>query len=181
MQQEVPFMPNRTIYVADADLQLFEKAQSIAGGNLSAAVAQALRHFVEAQEKKVSGFEEVTVKVGKIAYTHKRFQGRLLSRARILEQDDTREVLYRVFLTPKGNLALHVRNTPNWNYWSSSKARRKYASPENWSQWSSYEEEEYRLEVYHSLEELEHNVPSELYEAVAQVINTPDGVEDLDI
>ena len=40
-------MPNRTIYVADVDLPIFEKAQKLAGDNLSAAIAQALHYFVE--------------------------------------------------------------------------------------------------------------------------------------
>src|SRR5690348_14808983 len=38
-------MPNKTIYVADSDLPLYEQAQAMAGGNLSAAIAQALRRF----------------------------------------------------------------------------------------------------------------------------------------
>jgi hypothetical protein len=33
-------MPNRTIYVADADLPIFEKAQELAGENLSATIAE---------------------------------------------------------------------------------------------------------------------------------------------
>ena len=47
-------MPNRTIYVADADLPIFEKAQKLAGDNLSAAIAQALHYFVEKEEAKMS-------------------------------------------------------------------------------------------------------------------------------
>jgi len=47
-------MPNRTIYVADADVPIFEKAQKLAGDNLSAAIAHALRSFVEREEARVS-------------------------------------------------------------------------------------------------------------------------------
>ena len=45
------------------------------------------------------------------------------------------------------------------------------------------EENEYRLEIYAGLDELEHNVPQELYEAVASVVqnNPTGGVEVLDI
>ncbi len=75
-------MPNRTIYVSDADLPLFERAQQL-GGNLSATIAQALRRYMEAQERKSAGFEEVRVKVGKIAYVQKRFMGRLLAKGRV--------------------------------------------------------------------------------------------------
>jgi len=35
-------MPNKTIYVSDNDLPLFERAPSLAGGNLSAAITQAV-------------------------------------------------------------------------------------------------------------------------------------------
>jgi EXLDI family protein len=195
MQQEVPSMPNRTIYVADADLPLFEKAQKLAGGNLSAAISEALRRFVEVQETKTSGFEEITVEVGKVAHFHKRFQGRLLAKGRVFEQHDTRKVSYNVYLTPKGNLAVYIRNTPNWNYWSGKGRKqqnwsKKSWSNEDWSQWSAEDwshwtndENEFRLEVYSSLEELEYNVPPEMYEAVAQILKvaSDDGVEVLDI
>ncbi len=200
MHKEVPSMPNRTIYIADADVPLFEQAQTLAGGNLSAAIAEALRQFVEAREAKVSGFEEITVEVGKIAHSHKRFQGRLLAKGRVFEQNETRKVSYNVYLTPKNNLAVYIRNTPNWNYWTDSKSKRKRRSNKGWGygDWTNPANEdwgygdwmnvtndknEYRLEVYSSLEELEYNVPPELYEAVAQVLRggDPDGVEVLDI
>ena len=35
-------MPNRTIYIADVDLTIFEKAQKLAGDNLCAAIAEEL-------------------------------------------------------------------------------------------------------------------------------------------
>src|ERR1700730_16544772 len=202
MQQEVPGMPNRTIYVADSDVSLFERAQTLAGGNLSAAIAEAIRRFVEAREKKVSGFEEITVEVGKLVHTHKRFQGRLLARAHIFEENEMRQLSYSVYLTPKGNLVVYSRNTPNWNYWSRGRRKQRNWSHEDWkkqdwSQWSnedwkkkdwsqwSNEESGYRLEVYGSLEDLEHNIPHELrelYEAVSQAVHgAPDSVEDLDI
>jgi hypothetical protein len=40
-------VPNKTIYVSDGDLQLFQRAQELAGGNLSAAISKALRRFVD--------------------------------------------------------------------------------------------------------------------------------------
>ena len=175
-------MPNRTIYVADADLPIFEKAQELAGDNLSATIAQALRRFVEIEDAKESGFEEVTVKVGKIAPSYKRFRGRLLAKGHVREQNDTREVLYRVYLTTKGNLALYVRNTPNWNYWSNPKSwSYRNHGHHDWTQWSQ-QDQEFRLEVYETVEQLQGNVPQELYEAVSQSLRGgPDGVEFLDI
>jgi EXLDI family protein len=58
-------MPNKTIYVSDSDLPLFERAQSLADGNLSAAIAQALREYVRAAEvARLHQYDSVTVSVG---------------------------------------------------------------------------------------------------------------------
>ena len=172
-------MPNRTIYVADTDLPTFEKAQELAGENLSATIAQALRRFVEAEEAKASGFEEITVKVGKITHSYKRFRGRLLAKGRVHNQNETRRTVYDVYQTVRGNLALYVRGAPNWEnpkIWSY-----KNWSHKDWSQWPNTDYE-FRLEVYETLDELKDNVPLELYEAVTQALKRdPDGVEYLDI
>ena len=229
-ERGLPAMPNRTIYVADADLPIFEKAQELAGDNLSATIAQALHRFVEAEEARGRGFEEVTVKVGKITHSYKRFRGRLLAKGRVREQNDfidnsfpgsitndatkkhgreqnnpwdisyditinkfgskakasehndARDISYRVYQTAKGKLALYVRNLPNWNYWSSpgSWSYRNYEH-RDWSYWPQ-EEQEFRFEVYDTVEQLAGNVPQELYETVIQALRgDPDGVEFLDI
>ena len=105
-------MPNRTIYVADADLPIFEKAQKLAGDNLSAAIAQALHYFVEKEEAKRSGFEEITVKVGKgRPYLTKQFRGRLLAKRRIRVQNGTRILTLVVYQTAKGRFAIYTKNT----------------------------------------------------------------------
>lgn len=183
-------MPNRTIYVADADLPTFEKAQELAGENLSATIAQALRRFVEAEEAKASGFEEVTVKVGKIAHSYKRFRGRLLAKGRVRDQNEMRRTVYDVYQTVKGKLALYVRGAPNWENaktWSYQNwPQRETWSYKNWSHkdWSQWPNRDYefRLEVYETLDELKDNVPLELYEAVVQALKgDPEGVEYLDI
>ena len=51
MNQEASEMPKRTIYVADADVPIFDKAQQLAGGNLSGAITEALRNFIKSREK----------------------------------------------------------------------------------------------------------------------------------
>ncbi len=187
-------------------MPIFEKAQELAGDNLSATIAQALHRFVEAAEARSKGFEEITVKVGKITHSYKRFRGRLLAKGHVREQNDSsdvsydvtinkfgskakasehngsRDVSYRVYQTAKGKLALYVKNLPNWNYWSNPKSwsYRNYEH-KDWSYWSP-EEQEYRFEIYDTLDQLAGNVPQELYEAVVQALrNDPDGVEFLDI
>ncbi len=175
-------MPNRTIYVADADLPIFEKAQRLAGGNLSATIVAALRRFVEREEARQAGFEEVTVRVGSTARLEKRFWGRLLVRGRMRtaptsRADDARIITYQVYRTRKGNLAVYIRESPDWSVWQDRSAWRRHRSW--WPQ-----DYDHRLEVYSTLEELQAHVPEELYEALTQVIHSEesdDGTEFLDI
>ena len=184
-------MPNRTIYVADADLQIFEKAQKLAGDNLSAAIAQALYAFVEREEAKRSGYEEITLKVGKgRPYLTKQFRGRVLAKRRIRVQNGTRILTIVVYQTAKGRFALYTKNTANWSDWSqSSKWSRKSTGDWNWDwdydssnyDWSSYfEDDERRLDVFDTLDELKENIPEELYESIAKYMGGED-VEILDI
>ena len=57
-------VPNKTIYVSDGDLPLYQRAQELAGGNLSAAIAAALRRYVDVEEGQREGFDEIIVRVG---------------------------------------------------------------------------------------------------------------------
>src|SRR5215471_9089290 len=184
-------MPNRTIYVADADLPIFEKAQKLAGDNLSAAIAQALHYFVEKEEAKRSGFEEITVKVGKgRPYLTKQFRGRLLAKRRIRVQNESRLLTLVVYQTAKGRFAIYTKNTANWSEWTKSSKWSKKSAGDwdlDWDydlsnyDWSSYfENDEYRLDVYDTLEDLKENIPEELYEAIVRYLNGDD-VEILDI
>ncbi|HEY7850132.1 MAG TPA: EXLDI protein [Ktedonobacterales bacterium] len=112
-------MPNKTIYVADADLPVFDRAQELAGENLSATIAQALRRFIEAEEARAQGLGEITLKVGrKMTYTHKQFLGRELARHRDRDAQQSRLVTQTVFQTAKGRLVLYTRATPDWSTWS---------------------------------------------------------------
>src|SRR5260370_38143503 len=181
-------MPNRTIYVADADLPIFEKAQKLAGDNLSAAIAQALHYFVEKEEAKRSGFEEITVRVGKgRPYLTKQFRGRLLAKRGIRVQKGTRLLTLVVYQTAKGRFAVYTKDTDSWS--DCSKSSKTSASDWNWDwdynwsnyDWSSYfEDNEHRLDVYDTLDELKDNIPEELYESIVRYNNGED-VEILDI
>jgi EXLDI family protein len=178
-------MPNKTIYVADPDLPLFERAQEMAGGNLSAAIAQALRQFVDAHETRTAG--EITLKVGRNgAYTFKRFQGRHIAKQTVTTHNSSRSITYNVYLTTKGNYAVYVRDFPSWAQWSGRRwrGRRGENDEEQWG-WAGddwWNEHVARLEVYDSLEALKDNVPPDLYEVAAHA-NDGDGtgIEDLDI
>lgn len=184
-------MPNRTIYVTDADLPIFEKAQKLAGDNLSAAIAHALRCFVEKEEAKGSGFEEITVKVGKgRPYFQKQFRGRVLAKRRLHVQNGSKVLTLVVYQTAKGRFALYTKNTPDWSGWSnksnwtwkSRNARSDWDYDWDWDvDWSSCcEDDEHRLDVFDTLDDLKEHIPEELYEAILRYINQED-VEVLDI
>ncbi|GCE48326.1 EXLDI family protein [Thermosporothrix hazakensis] len=173
-------MPNRTIYVAEADLPLLEKAQTLAGGNLSAAIVQALKHFVKLRDVQKENFEEITVVTGKITKVQKRFYGRLLVEGRFTTTDKTCSVLYKIYLTPKQNFAVYTQSAPYYPCHSdhlSSSQQPSDAMPH----WSNLDQEG-KLDVFASLEALAPQLPRELYEAVASLLHSTDNhIETLDI
>ncbi len=185
-------MPNRTIYIADADLPTFEKAQKLAGDNLSAAIAHALRNFVEREEAKQSGYEDITIKVGKgRPYLPQQFRGRLIARRRLNIANEARLLTMNVYQTARGRFAVYTKNQPNWSGWShrwSKKSGKSWDVDVNWSlgdqsshDWSAYyQDDELRLDVYDTLDELKENIPEELYDAITRYLRG-DEVEILDI
>ncbi len=196
-------MPNRTIYVADTDLPVFEKAQELAGGNLSATIAQALRRFVEAEEAKESGYEEVTVRVGKgRPYMQKQFRGRKLGTRRLHLGPEARLVTLVVYQTVHDRFALYSKSTASWGDWSGSWSgqgrqhhKAKEAGQVNWGwdwdwdwDWSDvsavwggkYMADEHRLDVFENLEALKEAIPGEMYENIVRYLHG-DEIEFLDI
>ena len=112
-------MASGCVYLADADMPIFEKAQKLAGDNLSAAIAHALRAFVEREGAKQSGFEDITVKVGKgRPFLQKQFRVRLLARRHLRISNDARMLTMNVYQTEKGRYAVYTKNQPNWSGWS---------------------------------------------------------------
>lgn len=187
-------MPNRTIYVADVDLPIFEKAQQLAGDNLSATIAQALRRFVEAEEAKESGYREITVSVGKgRPYVQKRFRGRSLAKRRVNLSTEARTLTLEVFQTAHGRFALYSRNSPNWDWSGHAKHQHHHRHGGNWEwdmawDWSggsgwaaAYEPDERRLDVFENLETLKEAIPEEMYESIARYLQHGDDAEFLDI
>jgi EXLDI family protein len=185
-------MPNRTIYVADADLPIFEKAQQLAGDNLSATIVQALRRFVEAEEARASGFQEITVAVGKgRPYVQKRFRGRLLTKRRLAMSSRARMLVLEIYQTAGGRFAVYSRNLPNWDWSGYSRHKhQKHGGGGDWDwdwDWSvsgwgeAFEPEERRLDVFENLEALKEAVPEEMYESVVRYLRQGDDIEFLDI
>lgn len=187
-------MPNKTIYVSDDDLWLFERAQELNDGNLSSAIARALQRFVASKEAQMKGYEEVTVRVGRGgARRYKRFIGQRVARWRHRSGDDKRHEIFTVYRTRKDNYAVHTkqRGSVDWT------------DPESWfdsetwssSDWKSggrwfgggdllggelFAGGDATLDVYATLDELTAQVPPELAEIVRESEQEPE-VETLDI
>ncbi|MEP6987088.1 MAG: EXLDI protein [Chloroflexota bacterium] len=187
-------MPNKTIYVSDDDLPLFERAQELSGSNLSSAIVRALKRFIELEEARQRGLDEVTVIVnGEGAHLRKRFMGqRLVRRVRQSATGKGTEI-QSVYRTAGKRYALHTRTMRDWELsWGDPE---QIGDPNNWGvgngflqkimswgyDWDIFKESgDYSLQVFDTLEELKAHVSSDLFEAVNQAMEGPE-IEDLDI
>lgn len=191
-------MPNKTIYVAGDDLELFQRAQELAGGSLSAAIVTALRRYVEMEEGKSAGFDEIIVKVGAGAGRKVRFSGVLLGEWG--NASDKRVEVFRVYRSRTGKFVLHIDRSPDYDGVTPTDGDPEPA--EGWrgligmtrnQSWGSflglahggesswgYTLGEATLEVVETVEELRAKIPAELYDLIANAANQPP-VEDLDI
>ena len=158
-------MPSKNVYVSEADLPLFDRAATLAGG-MSAAVTAGLRLYLaqhdERQKEDTMATIELTVDEGPVAVT-KRFSGRRLLRWR--QQD--------------GGIR-SLRDEPNWDVLSSPEDDDPvWENPGTWhgDWWSSGKRE---LRVFAAVDDMEGELPDELIEAVRSAESRP-LVEDLDI
>jgi EXLDI family protein len=173
-------VPNKTIYVSDGDLPLYVRAQELAGGNLSAAISAALRRYVDVEEGRREGFDEVVVRVGPGRGRKVRFTGVFL--AEWVNTSYSRVETFRVYRGRTGKYVVHVERSPDFSMVDAE------GKPAGWRaylglQWNvSYgtTPAESTLEVVESLEELRERIPPQLYDSVANSVRQPP-VEDLDI
>ncbi len=184
-------MPNKTIYASDDDLPLFERAQELSGGNLSSAVVRALRRFIEIEEARKEGLEEITVLVGQSgSLQRKRFLGVRLVRWLENSAKGKGTEIVNVYQTAKKRFALHIRTIPDWELsWGDPDYT---ADPKNWGLWggklwslgwdwkSFMVSGDYAFHVSETLEELKAHISEDLYKAVVQALAVPPG-EELDI
>lgn len=102
-------MPNKTIYVSEQDVTLFEKAKEIAGEALSSVISIALREYVAKHEKKAQGMKEISVRIGKSeAEREVRFVG--VESGKWQGFDDSKEwwMQATIYRTQKSNWAVHL-------------------------------------------------------------------------
>jgi EXLDI family protein len=172
-------VPNKTIYVSDGDLALYDRAQELAGGNLSAAIAKALRRYVDVEVGRREGFDEISVRVGPKAGRKVRFTGVLLGTWG--NSTAGRAEIINVYRSRTGKFVVHIQRTPDWT------TRDAEGKPGGWRSrlglgdfsWAGSTGES-TLEVVDSVEALREKVPAELYDLVAVAAQQP-VVEDLDI
>jgi EXLDI family protein len=167
-------VPNKTIYVSDGDLKLYERAQKLAGGNLSAAIAKALKRYVETAEGLREGFDDVVVRVGVGAGRKVRFTAVLVG-----EWTDT--INERDRAIPR--LAWPDRQVrPAHRTAARLLAARRRGQAGRWLERAGLgigvakyrgTPKEQILEVLDSLEQLRDKVPPELYDIVARDARQP--------
>jgi EXLDI family protein len=172
-------MATKNIYVSDSDLPLLERAARLAGG-VSAAVMAGVRLYLEQKERAQRNNEmhqiEVKVQDGALLRT-KRFSGREL--LRYVTREHYRARTYRVYVTARGQFAVHVRDSADWNAWSSPDDDRMWEDPKSWlgGWWGSTARS---LTVFPDIEAMAGDIPGEVIDAVRRALAEP-LVEDLDI
>ncbi|MBO0855536.1 MAG: EXLDI protein, partial [Nocardia sp.] len=105
-------MPNKTVYVSDDDLPLFQRAQELVGGNLSGAIVTALRRYIELEEGRQAGFEEIILRVGHNGARQVRFSGVLLTES--ADMGNERFERIRIYRSRKDKYVLH-RQRSEWS------------------------------------------------------------------
>lgn len=169
-------MPNKTIYVSDDDMPTYKRAQELAGGNLSAAISAALRRYVELEEGREEGFDEIIVKVGPHPGRKQRFTGVLLGEWG--RSTSKRVEVFRVYRTRTDKFVVHIERSPD--YTSSASLEKGWRSYFSANQTWGMTPADATLQIVDSLDELRELIPAELYDMVAAIADQP-AVEDLDI
>lgn len=188
-------MPNKTIYVSDDDLPLFERAQELSGANLSSAIVRALRRYIELEEAKERGMDEITVIVNtEGAHRRKRFLGQRLVRWLQPTANGKGTEILSVYRTAGGRYALHTRVIADWELewgdpdftrhhdnWGGLGRLLKPLSSWGYDSWETFKEAgDYTLQVFETLEDLKSHVSADLYRAITQAMEGPE-IEELDI
>jgi EXLDI family protein len=172
-------VPNKTIYVSQGDLRLYQRAQELAGDNLSAAISAALRRYVDIQEAKREGFDEITVRVGPGKGRKVRFTGVLLGEW--VNSSSSRVETFRVYRGRTGKYVVHIERSQGYTMVDEQgrpAGWRGYIGLGNISYGSTPAESS--LDVVETLDEVRARVPQQLYDMVASAPADP-AVEDLDV
>ncbi|KAA0021612.1 EXLDI protein [Antrihabitans cavernicola] len=181
-------MPNKTIYVSDDDLPLFQRAQELVGGNLSGAIVTALNRFIEIEEGRQAGYEDVVVRVGLDGARKQRFSGRLL--ADWNRSNNSGEVMerYKIYQGRTGKFVVHLQRS-DWNEWQKWRKDESgnwlkdltgFTSLRSMLGVSNPDWGDYTVQVVETLDELRDLLPGKLYRVVVDAVENPH-VEELDV
>jgi EXLDI family protein len=177
-------MPNKTIYVSDDDLALYKRAQELAG-NLSQAISTALRRYVEMEEGRLEGFDEITVRVGRGSGRKQRFSGVLLAEGGRSNKNGYEA--FKVYRSRTGKFVLHADRSNLYNHVTTVDGAEQEST--GWRSWIgslssnqtwSMAQGEATLHIVETVEELRELIPDDLYTLVEEAADQPT-VEDLDI
>jgi len=170
-------MPNKTIYVTETDLPIFERAQELAGNNLSATIVEALRRFIKVEEGKRAGLEEITIKLGEDGtYQNKRFIGKELGRTQV-EEDAQLAKVYIVYETAKHRYALYtkvINDLPGSLIQMKVMNRLGEKFGMDLESIVPPSKNKYRLDVFESMSELKQHIPEKLFNILQQVDDQDD-------
>jgi hypothetical protein len=122
--KEVTVVPNKTIYVREADLEVWKKAEELAGGSVSALISKALRRYVEEEERKgQTEMETIVVELAGLGgWEETPYEAQFVGQWLLYpDPDETRTgepgydagAYYGVALTKKGNIAVYTRHVNN--------------------------------------------------------------------
>ncbi len=175
-------MPNKTIYVSDADLPVFQRAQELAGGatcprpSPKPCIASSRSRKDSWRDSRRSPFESGSGR-GKL----QRFQGVLL--ADWNRSTATGVERYRAYRTRAGKLAVHVSRPKGFVHTAGKDGQltgwRKHFATDQ--QWGRNPPAAAILEVFDTFEDLRAEVPPAELAALVEVNATEPEVEDLDI
>ncbi len=156
-------MANKTIYVSDTDLPLFEEAKNMAGEALSSVIARALREYVGKHQKKAEGMKEITVKVGSSGQERdQRFVGVEIGKWSGLSDDKVWLMEAKIYRTQKNNWAILLG--------TSAKAS-LLTNPFKWTKDAEYLEsaEKAELIVSENLNNIQEKLPKTLYNTIEDI------------
>jgi EXLDI family protein len=172
-------VPNKTIYVSDGDLPLYQRAQELAGDNLSAAISAALRRYVDVEEGRQEGFDEIIVRVGPHPGRKVRFSGVFLGEW--VNSSFNRVETFKVYRGRTGKFVVHIERSPDYTMLDAD------GKPAGWRGYLGIGNISYAnvpgestLEVVGTLDELRDRIPQQLFDRIAGSAQQP-AVEDLDI
>lgn len=127
-------MPKKNIYIKDADVEIFEKAEQLGGESISVIIAEILRKFMEQKEAEAAGYQEYVLEVG-TAYddTKKvKFIGRLLADGTTYHGSTSdgrdRGNTWEIYQTKAGKIIVYL---DNWSRWDGERDRMYYAVLDN--------------------------------------------------